>query len=58
MSVWMWKYGAWVWIGKYWFYACYEPDFEPLFSERYGYTKYWKAWRFIFKYKNKYKREP
>lgn len=53
MDYYFWKWGGWVWIGKRWFYLCYEPDYTPLFSERYGYTKLYRFAGFVFKTKTR-----
>ena len=53
MSVYFWRFGGWIWLGRYWFYASYDPGYQPLFSERYGYTKMWRLGSFVFKHKTK-----
>ena len=45
----VWKWGFWVRVGGWWFMANYSPNYKPLFSERYGYTKYKTVGPFVFK---------
>ena len=48
-----WKFGFWVWLwifGRV-FSIGYDKDYEPLFSERYGYAKSCRFMGFIFKFR-------
>jgi len=51
MSYSIWKYGLWIRYKRRWFCLAYNPGYEPIFSERYGYTKVYRFAGFVFKTK-------
>jgi len=45
----IWKRGLWIIIFSRWFYLSYDPNYQPLFSERNGYRKIYRLFGFVFK---------
>ena len=49
MEYYTWRYGLWFTLFGRMFYASYNPEYQPLFSERYGYRKLYRIGGFVFK---------